>query len=42
MEAIGAEPSRPDGYDNLEDLPQRSVEMDADAVEIKAFISSNI
>ena len=42
VEAIGAEPSRPDGYDNLEGLPQHFVEMDADAAEIKAFISSNI
>jgi threonine synthase len=42
VEAIGAEPSRPDGYDNLEDLPQNFVEMDADAAEIKAFISLNI
>jgi threonine synthase len=42
VEAIGVEPSRPDGYYNLEDLPQRYVEMDADATEIKTFISSNI
>lgn len=41
VEAVGAEPSRPDGYYNLEDLPQRYVEMDADATEIKTFISSN-
>ncbi len=42
VEAVGVEPSRPDGYYNLEDLPQRYVEMDADATEIKTFISSNI
>ncbi len=42
VEAIGVEPSRPNGYDNLEDLPQHFVEMAADAAEIKAFISSNI
>jgi len=41
VEAVGVEPSRPDGYYNLEDLPQRYVEMDADATEIKTFISSN-
>jgi len=41
VEAVGTEPSRPDGYYNLEDLPQRYVEMDADATEIKTFISSN-
>jgi threonine synthase len=42
VEAVGSEPSRPDGYFNLEDLPQRYVEMDADATEIKIFISSNV
>ncbi len=42
VEAVGTEPSRPDGYYNLENLPQRYVEMDADATEIKTFISSNI
>jgi threonine synthase len=42
VEAVGVEPNRPDGYYNLEDLPQRYVEMDADATEIKIFISSNI
>jgi threonine synthase len=42
VEAIGVEPGRPDGYYNLEDLPQRYVEMDADPTEIKTFISSNI
>jgi len=42
VEAVGAEPSRPNGYHNLEDLPQRYVEMDADATVIKTFISSNI
>ena len=42
VEAVGAEPNRPDGYYNLEDLPQRYVEMDADATEIKNFISSNV
>lgn len=42
VEAVGSEPGRPDGYFNLEDLPQRYVEMDADATEIKTFISSNV
>ena len=42
LEAVGSEPGRPDGYFNLEDLPQRYVEMDADATEIKTFISSNV
>ena len=42
LEAVGFEPSRPDGYSNLEDLPQRYVEMDSNTIEIKKFISSNI
>ena len=42
VEAVGFEPSRPDGYSNLEDLPLRYVEMDADTTEIKKFISSNM
>ncbi len=37
-EAIGHEPERPAGFENLEDLPQRSVVKDADTNAIKAFI----
>ena len=37
-EAIGHEPERPAGFENIEDLPQRSVVKDANANEIKAFI----
>ncbi len=37
-EAIGYEPDRPAGYENLEDLPQRYVEKDADVNAIKTYI----
>ncbi len=40
-EAVGLEPDRPDGYHNLENLPQKFTEMDVDSTEIKSFISSN-
>ena len=42
IEAIGSEPSRPVGYENLENLPQRFVEMDADADAIKTFIAEHV
>ena len=42
VEAVGFEPDRPDGYYNLEDLPQHYTEMEANAAEIKKFISSNV
>ncbi len=38
QEAIGEEPPRPTGYENLEDLPQRFVVKDADVAAIKAYI----
>lgn len=38
VEAIGREPERPDGFENLEDLPQRFVVKDADVEAIKAYI----
>ncbi len=41
IEAIGSEPSRPAGYENLENLPQRFVIMDADAEAIKTFIAEH-
>tara|TARA_B100000686_G_scaffold307983_1_gene348604 strand:- start:9768 stop:11147 length:1380 start_codon:yes stop_codon:yes gene_type:complete len=40
-EAIGSEPVRPVGYHNLENLPQRFVEMGVDSTEVKSFISLN-
>jgi threonine synthase len=39
VEAIGREPARPAGYENIEDLPQRYVVMNADADVVKAFIA---
>lgn len=38
QEAIGREPERPAGFDNLEALPQRFVVKDADVQAIKAYI----
>ncbi len=42
IEAIGSEPSRPAGYENLENLPQRFVIMDADTEAIKTFIAEHV
>ena len=39
VEAIGKEPDRPAGYENIEDLPQRYVVMNADVDVVKAFIA---
>lgn len=41
IEAIGHEPARPAKFENLEDLPQRSVTKEADVNAIKAFIADN-
>jgi len=38
QEAIGREPERPAGFENLEDLPQRFVVKDADVQAVKAYI----
>nr|MBP6355450.1 threonine synthase [Nitrosomonas sp.] len=38
QEAIGHEPERPSGFENLESLPQRYVVKDADVHAIKAHI----
>jgi threonine synthase len=40
-EALGRDPERPAGYENLERLPQRVEVMDADAEAVKAFIASH-
>jgi len=40
-EALGREPARPAGFENLEKLPQRVEVMDADAKAVKAFIAKN-
>jgi len=42
VEAIGHEPNRPAGYENLENLPQRYVVMNADVVAIKTFIAEHV
>jgi threonine synthase len=39
-EALGMEPVRPAGFENLEKLPQRVEVMDPDAERVKAFIAS--
>jgi threonine synthase len=39
-EALGREPSRPAGFENLEKLPQRVEVMDADAGKIKHYIAA--
>jgi len=38
QEAIGHEPKRPSGFENLEDLPQRFVVKEANAETIKSYI----
>jgi threonine synthase len=38
VEAIGHEPPRPAGYENIENIPQRYVVMNPDADAVKAFI----
>ncbi len=39
-EALGREPERPAGFENLESLPQRFEVVDADAAQVKAFIAA--
>ncbi len=41
VEALGTEPVRPAGMENLESLPQRFEVMDADVSAMKAFIARN-
>jgi threonine synthase len=38
VEAIGHEPPRPAGYENIENMPQRYLVMNADTDAVKAFI----
>ena len=42
IEAIGQEPARPAGYENIESMPQRYVVMNADADAINAFLPSRL
>jgi threonine synthase len=39
-EALGREPARPAGFENLEKLPQRVEVMDAGAARVKAYIAA--
>jgi threonine synthase len=41
QEALGRDPARPAGYENIEALPQRYQVLDADAAQVKAFIVAN-
>ena len=40
-EALGHDPERPAGLENLEHLPQRFTVLDADAVAVQDFIERN-
>jgi threonine synthase len=40
-EALGREPERPKGFENLEALPQRFTVIDRDVTELKRFIASH-
>jgi len=40
-EALGRDPERPSGYENLEQLPQRFEVMDADVQAVKDYIAAN-
>lgn len=42
VEALGIEPPRPAGLENIEALPKRVTVMPADAARIKAFIEANL
>jgi threonine synthase len=39
-EALGRNPDRPAGYENIEALPQRFEVIDADAAKVKAYIAA--
>ena len=41
QEALGREPGRPAGFENMESLPQRFEVIDADAAKVKAYIASH-
>jgi threonine synthase len=40
-DALGRDPSRPAGYEGLEQLPQRFTVMDADSDRVKRYIAEN-
>ena len=41
-EALGRDPERPKGFENLEKLPQRVEVMEADAGRVKAYIAAHV
>ena len=41
-EALGREPGRPAGYENLESLPQRFEVIEADAAKVKEYIAAHV
>jgi threonine synthase len=41
LEALGVDAERPAGFENIEDLPQKFVVMDADVEKMKAYIAAN-
>ena len=40
-EALGCEPQRPQGFEALEQLPQRCTTIDPEATQVKAFIAAH-
>ncbi len=42
LEALGCQPERPAGLEDIEDLPQRCEVMDADVAKLKAYIATNV
>ena len=41
LDALGEDAERPDGFENIEDLPQKFVVMKADVEAMKAYIAAN-
>ncbi len=41
LEALGEDAERPEGFDHIEDLPQKFVVMPADVEKMKAYIAAN-
>jgi len=41
LEALGVDAERPNGFENIEDLPQKFVVMGTDVEKMKAYIAAN-
>jgi len=41
-EALGQDPQRPAGYENIESLPQRFDKLPPDVAQLKAFIAARV